>query len=66
MIILGDIHINHLYKVNGTATTKKKKRKTTYFREEIALVIDTGIHAHVITKMRKTELVLRVENDTYS
>lgn len=54
MIILGDIHINHLYKVNGTATTKKKKRKTTYFREEIALVIDTGIH--VLTKMRKTEL----------
>lgn len=65
MIILGDIHINHLYKVNGTAKRKRKK-KTTYFREEIALVIDTGIHAHVITKMRKTELVLRVENDTYS
>lgn len=53
MIILGDIHINHLYKVNGTAKRKRKK-KTTYFREEIALVIDTGIH--VLTKMRKTEL----------
>ena len=52
MIILGDIpvHINHQHKVNGTA---KKNKKTTYFREEIALVIYTGIHVHVINKNEK-------------